>query len=121
MVYDVKADRYLSYMLVGGGGERRHIEYSESERLEGGWSEDNAHSGAEFRKTMRSAKSATVPSEQSFTICLVFPITTFISVSVGVLYVIEDIVNTVPGQAAVDGPIDAQLRLQPRRCELATL
>jgi hypothetical protein len=27
----------------------------------------------------------------------------------GVLYVTEDIVNTVPGQAAVDGPIDAQL------------
>ena len=26
----------------------------------------------------------------------------------GVLYVTEDIVNTVPGQAAVDGPIDAQ-------------
>ena len=120
VVYDERLDRYLSYMLVGRGGELRHIEYSESKRLENGWSEitpilepnpeDDAlgkerygairaefhnMSGFPYRSNDRIGSAIEIPS-------------IYIGL-LGVLYVTEDIVNTVPGQAAVDGPIDAQL------------
>ena len=35
VVYDEKTERYLAYMLVNRGNERRHIEYSESKSLNG--------------------------------------------------------------------------------------
>ena len=120
VVYDERLDRYLSYILVGRGGELRHIEYSESKRLENGWSEitpilepnpeDDAlgkerygairaefhnMSGFPYRSNDRIGSAIEIPS-------------IYIGL-LGVLYVTEDIVNTVPGQAAVDGPIDAQL------------
>ena len=108
VVYDAKGDRYLSYMLLGGGHERRHIEYSESERLEGGWSEttpmlepnsDDDALGKERYGAIRAEfhNMSGVPYDGIYVGML------------GVLYVTEDIVNTAPGQAAVDGPIDVQL------------
>ena len=118
--------------ICSSGGERRHIEYSESKRLESGWSEitpilepnpeDDAlgkerygairaefhnMSGFPYRPNDqigidrvnsegdRNPRAIEIPS-------------IYIGL-LGVLYVTEDIVNTVPGQAAVDGPIDAQL------------
>ena len=132
VVYDERGGRYLSYMLVKRGEEPRHIEYSESERLENGWSEitlilepnpeDDAlgkerygairaefhnMSGFPYGSNERIARAIEIPS-------------IYIGI-LGVLYVTEDILNTVPGQAAVDGPIDAQFVYSRRRRKLAPI
>ena len=144
VVCDERADRYLSYMLVGRGGERRHIEYSESKRLESGWSEitpilepnpeDDAlgkerygairaefhnMSGFPYRPNDRIGINRVNSEQDSLSPSLsdrligrnprAIEIPSIYIGLLGVLYVTEDIVNTVPGQAAVDGPIDAQL------------
>ncbi|MDE0300752.1 MAG: hypothetical protein OXN17_19105 [Candidatus Poribacteria bacterium] len=107
VVYDAKADRYLSYMLLGGGAERRHIEYSESEKLEDGWSEITPMLEPSPRDdALGKERYGAIRAE--FHNMSGYPYGSIYVGILGVLYVTEDIVNTVPGQAAVDGPIDAQ-------------
>lgn len=108
VVYDAKADRYLAYMLVKRGAERRHIEYSESKNLEAKWSgmktilEPNLEDDT-FGRVQLNAIRAEYYNMSGFLYGNIY-----IGI-LSVLYVTEDIANPTLGQAGVDGPIEAQL------------
>ena len=108
VVYDEKTERYLAYMLVNRGNERRHIEYSESKSLNGKWTgpttilEPNREDDT-IGQTRHGAIRAEYYNMSGF------PYGGIYIGILSVLYVTADIAKPLTGQAGVDGPIDAQL------------
>ena len=108
VIYDKKRDIYRAYMLVKRGTEPRHIEYSQSKSLQGTWSKmksilEPTEEDDMFGQVRHNAIRAEFHNMSGFRYGSIY-----VGI-LGVLYVTEDITSTAPGQAAVDGPIEAQL------------